>query len=156
MNSDKNKYLILATPPTAKYNYISSMYRCVRIYRCIGHTDIWGDALEAYICIGNVQGTNRHTGGVQMYGGMYRCMGSIQMHGDIQIYGVCRCGGHTNIWRMYGGIQMYRGIQMYGGCTDAWGCIDVGVIQTPPDIQTTKHNPTCLPTTPGYFISYKI
>ena len=81
----------------------------------------------------------RHMGmywGIHMYGdiqGVYRCTGGVQMYGayrhmeDVQ--------GVTAVWRMY----------RYRGHTD-----------TPPDIQTARHIPTCLPTTLGYYISYKI
>ena len=69
--------------------------------------------------------------GHKMYGdmqGMYRCMGDVQKYGE-----------HTDVWRMY----------------RCMGYTDVEVTLTPhkhTDSQTYPH----LPTTPGYYISYKI
>ena len=124
----KTKYLILATSPTAKYYYIWYMYRCMGVHRCMG-------AIQTY---GGCMGTYKHTG----------------RHTDVL--------GHTD---KQGGIRMYGAIQTYWGCmgyTDVWGmyrcmgCIDVGSYRYPQTYRQPDIHPTCLPTTPLYYIPYKI
>ena len=118
------------------------MYGCVQmygaVYRCIGHTDIWGD----------VQGHTDLWGHTRVYRCMevYTCTGGVYMHGEC--IGVYKCMGGT---------------QMYGGCSDEWGDVQMygvyrcrGLYRYLPDIQTARHTPTCLPPMHGYYISYKI
>ena len=125
-----------------------------------GHTDLHG----AYRCTGGIQMYEGHIGvwDVQMYGGVYRCMGAYRHMGDG--LGAYRCfgsmyryigdidvWGHSDIWGMYGDIQTYRGftdiqgeyrcmetIQTYG---DVWGVQMWEVIQTPPDIHRQPYPP---------------
>ena len=54
-----------------------------------------GGVLEAYRCIGVLQGMYRCNRGIQMYG-VYRYMGEYT-----DVWGVYRCMGHTGIWGMY-------------------------------------------------------
>ena len=76
------------------------------------------DIWEMYICM-------RHTGGIKMYEGTHR-------------WGVYGCKG------VYKGHTDVQGdIQMYGRCMDVWE-----IIWTPLNIQTDRHTPMCLPTTP--------
>ena len=84
LNSDKSKYLILATPPTAKYYFILYMYRGMgvyilqmygAVYRCRGHADISGYVLGAYRLWGTYKGCTHVWGkqmgrGIQMYWGV--------------------------------------------------------------------------------------
>ena len=95
-------------------------YGGIQIHR--GCTDVWG----AYRCMG---GCKDVWGAYRCIGGMYRCMGNVQKSGE-----------HTDVWGTYrhiGDIQIY-------------GVTGVGVIQTSPNIQTGRHTPTCLLSTPGY------
>ena len=143
------------------HKYICGMYGGVQTYKGIeieGCTEVWG----AYRCLGDVQmngaiktyvgcmGVYKHTGGIEIEGctevwGAYSCMGDVQIYGPYRHMGGCmwayRCTGN---------------VQNYGEHTDVWGVQMWGIIQTPPNIQTAKHTPTCLPTTSGYYISYKI
>ena len=117
---------------------------CTGAYRCMGtyrrYTDVWHctDVQGAYRCISSVQ----------MYEGVFRCTGQTD-------------GGCMGAYKSPGGVQMYGGIQMYRGHTDVWGMYrSIGSIQiyggcTPPNIHTARHSPTCLQTTPRYYISYK-
>ena len=81
---------------------------------------------------------------------MYR---AYKHMGDV--LGACRCMGdvcgHTDVWGYHRGhTDVYRDVERYGGvhmCGSYRHC---------PDIQTARHTPTCLPTTPWYYISYKI
>ena len=58
---------------------------------------------KAYRHMGGCMGIQTY-GGIQIYGGMYRSMGSILMY-----EGMKRCIGHTDIWEEVWGIQTYRG-----------------------------------------------
>ena len=139
------------------YGRHTDVWECINV---LGNTGIWGDALGHT----DVRGMYRHTGGIQMYRGVqiywpYRHMGKVggmRCMGNMDIQEVYRCMGPYSNVGMYGGIQTYRGNTDVWRCTDVWGCTDVEVIQTPPYIQTFRHTLTCLPTTPGYYISYKI
>ena len=108
------------------------------VYRCIGHTDIW-----------EIHGGVQTYRGIQMYGECTIVWGEYRYMGDVQIYGALLTYGE-----MYGDMQTYKGNTVVWGCTDVWGayrciggcvdlwrCTDMGVIQTPPDIQTAIHNP---------------
>ena len=101
----------------------------------MGHTDVKGCA--EYM---------GHVWGVEMYReayrgmGVYRCMGQCT---DVW--------GHTDIWGMY---EVYK---CTGGCTDVWGKYRCGGhTDTPRHTDSQIYSLTCLPTTPGYYISYEI
>ena len=81
LNSDEGKYLILETPPTAKYYYIS--------YMCI---DVWG-SVQMYRVY-------RHMGG---------CMGHTNIQGTYRFMGVYRCMGvYTEVLGTYRCMKIYR------------------------------------------------
>ena len=82
------------------------------VYICIGITDIWGCA-GAYRCIGDKQRVYRCMGCVEMYGGVYRCIG----HRDIRldVWDVQTHRRHTDVW---GSLHKCRANRHIGG---VWG-----------------------------------
>ena len=121
------------------------MYKCMGVYRFMGHTDIWGMywGIQTYRGYTEVWGTCRCMKGCTDVWGCTNLL-AIQtwgMYGGIQTYRrAYRCMG---MYRSMESIQIYRGVQIYG-------TVEMGVIQT------TGSTPTYLPTTPGYYIYYKI
>ena len=76
------------------YRSCTDVWRSVQMYRAYRHML---DVLVAYRCMGDVQG-------IQMYGGMYRCIGHT---------GICwMYWWHTDVWGMY---RVYRCMEE---CTD--------------------------------------
>ena len=151
------------------YGGFTDVRESVQMYRAYKHI---GQLLVAYSCMGMYSG-------VQMYGGVYRCIEQTDIWGEVvgnaevwghRIYGGCM--GYTNIQGVYRCMGAYRGMGCRCiGCRDdrghtdilgdvwvyvqkVWGCTYDGVIQTGP-----KHPDiplTCPTTTPEYYISYKI
>ena len=117
------------------------MCRHMGVYRCRGCTDIW-DVQGIYSCTG----AYRHIEAYRSTGWHIDVWGHIDIQVVYRHVGAYRCtGGHTDVWGMQtcGGIQMYRGHMDIWGHTYLWGSYG-----HPPDIQTARHTPTCLPTTP--------
>ena len=82
-----------------------------------------------------------------MYGRVYKCIKHTDIWEDLlgttDVWGHTDMQGYKDVWRAY---RCMRDVQMYG-CTDVGGHTDI-----------PRHTDTspCLPTTPGYYISYKI
>ena len=139
LNSDKRKYMKLATP--LQPNTIIS-------YTCI---DVQGDVQMYWGCI-DVQGACRCIGAYR-YTEEYRCMEDVWEHKNVQrvyryVTDIKTYKGHTDVMECTDVFGMYICI---GEPTDVWGmyrcmgCREVGGHTIPPDITDRQTYPSHMP-----------